>query len=165
MKKSSFSPGIATEGGAETELHGVAWVGDIRRAKRLIRHGANVNFIDSAGETPLHGAAACGWATMVRLLLAAGARHDIHAANTNEMTPLHWAAGWGSLGAVRALIKAGADPDAKDVSGRSAAAIAKEHGQTKAARYLERIAANKHLVPTPGTPRLSSARLQPDAGE
>lgn len=89
MSRSSFVPGVATDGGAETELHGVAWTGEVGRARELVTGGSDVNHIDSAGETPLHGAAANGNTEMVGYLLSVGARVDIP--GTNEMTPLHWA--------------------------------------------------------------------------
>jgi ankyrin repeat protein len=87
-----FTPGNAMEGGAETELHAIAWAGNLRKARRLVRKRADVNYIDAAGETPLHGAAAWGHSSIVRSLLSVGAHHDIPAKNTNNLTPLHWAA-------------------------------------------------------------------------
>ncbi|QLC74114.1 ankyrin repeat domain-containing protein [Pseudomonas sp. LPB0260] len=122
----NFAPGIAIDGGAETELHAIAWAGNLRRARRLVRRGADVNHIDSAGETPLHGAAAWGRASMVRFLLSVGARHDIAALNTNNMTPLLWAAR-ANLKTVKVLLKAGADRDAKDAQGNTAYDIAKKY--------------------------------------
>ena len=78
----NFEPGNALDGGAETELHAIAWAGNLRKARRLVRKGADVNHVDAAGETPLHGAAAWGRSSMVRYLLSVGARHDIKAKNT-----------------------------------------------------------------------------------
>src|SRR6187549_1757093 len=118
MSRSSFVPGVATEGGAETELHGVAWTGELWRARELVEAGADVNHIDTAGETPIHGAAANGHVEMVAYLLSVGARIDIP--GTNEMTPLHWAAGWGNVETVRVLVEAGADARAIDALGQTA---------------------------------------------
>ena len=95
MSQPFWFPGVATEGGAETELHYVAWTGELERARQLVAAGADVNHIDSAGEAPIHGAAACGNAEMVIYLMSVGARIDIP--GTTDMTPLHWAAGWGIL--------------------------------------------------------------------
>ena len=131
----NFAPGNAIDGGAETELHAIAWSGNLRRARRLVRRGANVNHIDSAGETPLHGAAAWGRASMVRFLLSVGARHDIVALNTNNMTPLLWAAR-ANLKTVQVLLKAGADINAKDAQGNTAYDIAKKHHKPEIMAYL-----------------------------
>jgi ankyrin repeat protein len=134
MSHPSFVPGDATEGGAETELHGVAWTGELERARELIATGADVNHIDSAGETPIHGAAANGNSEMVSLLLAAGARIDIP--GTNAMMPLHWAAGWGNLETVRVLVDAGADVAALDALGLTAEQVAVKHKNAAIADYL-----------------------------
>ena len=134
MSHPSFVPSVATEGGAETELHGVAWTGQLERARTLISGGADVNHIDSAGETPIHGAAANGNAEMVSFLLSVGARIDIP--GTNAMTPLHWAAGWGNLETVRVLVDAGADVSVVDALGLSAEQVAVKHKNAAIADYL-----------------------------
>ena len=131
----NFVPGAAIDGGAETELHAIAWAGNLRRARRLVRKGANVNHVDSAGETPLHGAAAWGRTSMVRYLLSVGARHDIQALNTCNMTPLHWAAR-ANLETVKVLLKAGADRNAKDTQGNTAYDIAKKYRKLEIMAYL-----------------------------
>ena len=130
-----FEPGNALDGGAETELHAIAWAGNLRKARRLVRKGADVNHVDAAGETPLHGAAAWGRSSMVRYLLSVGARHDIKAKNTNDMTPLHWAAR-ANLKSVQILLKAGANKEAKDAQGNTAYDLAKKHKRPEIAAYL-----------------------------
>ncbi|MBU1834062.1 MAG: ankyrin repeat domain-containing protein [Gammaproteobacteria bacterium] len=130
-----FEPGNAMDGGAETELHAIAWAGNLRKARRLVRKGADVNHIDAAGETPLHGAAAWGHSSIIRFLLSVGARHDIKAKNTNNMTPLHWAAR-SDLKSVKLLLKAGAEKEAKDAQGNTAYDIAKKHERPEIAAFL-----------------------------
>ncbi|TIH10718.1 ankyrin repeat domain-containing protein [Pseudomonas leptonychotis] len=130
-----FEPGNAMDGGAETELHAIAWAGNLRKARRLVRKGADVNHIDAAGETPLHGAAAWGHSSTVLFLLSVGARHDIKAKNTNNMTPLHWAAR-SDLKSVKLLLKAGAEKEAKDAQGNTAYDIAKKHERPEIAAFL-----------------------------
>jgi hypothetical protein len=43
----------------------------------LLKHGANVNAVDSQGGTPLHHAASWGRREVIDLLLARGADHAI----------------------------------------------------------------------------------------
>ena len=108
-----FVPGIATEGGAETELHAAAWEGNADEIVYLVEAGASVNAVDSAGETALHGAAAWGRVDAVSALTRRGA--DVSIAETAGLTALHWAASHGNLETVQVLLDAGADAAAKDV--------------------------------------------------
>ena len=105
-------------------------------ATRGVAAGADVNHIDTAGETPIHGAAACGRAEMVANLISVGARIDIP--GTNGMTPLHWAAGWGNLESVQVLVEAGADVKVPDVAGRTAEDMALKHQKPDVATYLRK---------------------------
>ena len=130
----------ALDGAAESELHQVAWSGDVLEAAVLLVRGANVNHVDRAGETPLHGAAACGHVEMARLLITAGAEVNLHAVATRGFTPLHWAAGWGNIETVRLLVEAGAHVSAKDSAGVSPEQIALEHKNHDIAAYLRAVA-------------------------
>ena len=148
MSQPSWFPGVATEGGAETELHYVAWSGNTERARQLVAGGADVNYIDTAGETPIHGAAANGNVEMVSFLLSVGARIDIP--GTNDMTPLHWAAGWGNLETVRVLVDAGADVSVINAFGLIAEQVAVKHKNATIADYLR----------SPTTPNASLERTR-----
>ena len=64
--------------------------GQFRLSKRLIKIGANVNYADAAGDTPLHKAALWGNVGLVRLLLSKGAK--AYAINNSGYTPLMSAA-------------------------------------------------------------------------
>ena len=55
------------------QLHEAVADKDIRRVRRLLRQGADVNAPDEDGATPLHYAAAEGDIQVIRLLLEAGA--------------------------------------------------------------------------------------------
>lgn len=154
-KRFRFVPGIATEGGAETPLHGAAWVGAIAAAKRLVKAGADVNAIDSAGETPLHGAAACGQADMVKYLLSAGANPNI--AEAVGLTPLHWAASHGNVETAQALVVAGADVNVKNQRGNTPLQEAKERNRTTLVKYLRTVATNSALLTDALRPRLRRA--------
>ena len=73
-----------------TLLHGMAQLGDVRKATLLLDHGADINAVDEEfRSTPLGFAARWGRRSMVRLLLDRGA--DRHAAGAEWATPLAWA--------------------------------------------------------------------------
>lgn len=76
--------------------------------------GADVNFVDHYGRTPLFSHASA-WQGDARLLLELGARAD--AADHFGVTPLHLAALYGRVEAVKALLEAGADVNVR--SGRN----------------------------------------------
>ena len=146
MSSSSFIPGVATEGGAETELHAAAWSGDVEDARRLIDAGADVNYIDTAGEPPMHGAAACGHVEMVEFLLSQGAR-----INTQErfgLTALHWAASHGGLEVARKLVEHGADTSLRNGNGKTARDVAIAYNAKDVADFLGALPSNKSLERT-----------------
>ena len=135
---SDYENAQASEGAAETPMHGNAWEGNNRAIRRLLRKGWSANILDSTGESPLHGACSWGQATVVRTLLASGADPNIQAIDTGY-TPLHWACGWdGTLGIVRCLLKAGAKTDLTNASGDKPVDIAKKFGRKKTVDLLSR---------------------------
>lgn len=71
--------------------------------------GADVNFIDHYGKTPIFHQAG-SWRGEVPLLIELGA--EVHVA-AGGVTPLHYAAMYGRPEAVRALLDAGADVEAR----------------------------------------------------
>ncbi|XP_042224085.1 uncharacterized protein LOC121867976 [Homarus americanus] len=90
----------------------------LKRAARLLRHGANVSATDSIGWTALHNAANMGQEEMVRLLV------DYHAPletpdPSHGKTALHMAAYSGQEEAVRALLEAGASVNVTDIQGQT----------------------------------------------
>ncbi len=73
-----------------TLLHGMAQLGDVRKAALLLDHGADINAVDDEfRSTPLGFAARWGRRGMVRLLLDRGA--DRNAAGAEWATPIAWA--------------------------------------------------------------------------
>ena len=73
-----------------TLLHDMAHTGDVPKARLLIQHGADVNYIDDEySSTPLGYAARWGHLEMVRLLLDSGA--DPNKSGASWSTPLAWA--------------------------------------------------------------------------
>jgi ankyrin repeat protein len=74
-----------------TILHDMAQKGDIQKAELLMKHGAEVNFVDEEYQsTPLGMAVRWGHVEMVKYLLARGA--DPNKAGAPWATPLAWAA-------------------------------------------------------------------------
>lgn len=133
-------PMTANQGMAESPLHAAAWTGDIKRVKRLIADGADVNWRDSSGETAIFGAASWGHAATVRYLLQAGARHDI--AEDHGYTALHWAASHGNRQTVQVLLDAGADILAVNALGKTPLDIAKPKNKALLQQALARLAAS-----------------------
>lgn len=111
----------------QTLLHSVAAANDVRAARVLLQHGADVNARDKFGQIPLHMAAMCNRldddrVPMMELLLNAGAQID--ARDTGGRTALHTAAIFQQRRLVVALEHAGADPTLADCDGHTATELA-----------------------------------------
>ena len=110
----------------------------------LIEQGANINYIDELGRTPLHRAATNGHAEVCRLLLEQGT--DVHATNWLGLTPLHMAAFNGHFEVCRLLLERGANVHAiaryDDTPLHDAAA----NGHLKVCRLLIEQGANVHVA-------------------
>jgi len=83
----------------------------------LIKKGADVNYKDKNGETPLHLVAAYGKVMMAELFIEKGA--NVNAACTAGWTPLHQASMKGKKEIAALLIKKGALINAEDSSGNT----------------------------------------------
>jgi ankyrin repeat protein len=92
----------------------------------MLKHGADVNFADSAGNTPLIIAAKEGNSLVVDLLLRHGANPNL--ANHNGETAILFASGDRDLYAVKVLLAKGADALKADNQGRNAITVAKQKG-------------------------------------
>lgn len=106
--------------------------GETPVVQRLLEAGAPLNH---AGWTPLMYAAFEGRADLVELLLARGA--EVDARSPNQSTPLMLAARNGHMDAVRRLLAAGADSGLQNDQGYTAAAWARDAGNTDAADLIE----------------------------
>lgn len=122
--------------GGHTPLHTAARLGDLRLAKCLLDHGANVDSIDRLGVSPLILAARMKQCPMVEFLLEHGA--DVNLQNARGNTALHLAA-W-DLGSnyysrqmrrndvVKALFAYGADENAVNWMGATPVEFAMMNG-------------------------------------
>ena len=94
-------------------LHAAVRSWQLQMLKLLIAAGAAVHIEASQPEeTPLHVAAAEGYANAIDLLVGVGMSVDVR--DASGATPLHIAAGIRSLPAVRALLGMGSDANALD---------------------------------------------------
>lgn len=86
--------------------------------KWLIEYGADIEYEDQFGKTPLNYHASRGQSeSQIACLLALGA--NVNTADHQKRTPLHFATASGSLEKVECLVKAGADVHAKDDMGNT----------------------------------------------
>jgi hypothetical protein len=127
-------PGATTKHGhTALELARRSGPGRIRIIEALLEAGAAP---DRGKVPPLVGAAYAQDREVVALLLAAGADPNVTSGHEHN-TALVGAALRGNAQLVQALLDAGADPRHRNRSGRTAAAIANEHGHEQAAALLE----------------------------
>jgi ankyrin repeat protein len=119
----------------------------------LLDGGANPNFADPKGFTPLHIAAESGDVALVKKLLSKGAVLDARTSPakkvsfnpiektlilfsfSGEQTPLLLAAKYNRVDVMRVLIEAGADTQAKSGDGTTLFLAAAGSGHVEAARY------------------------------
>ena len=87
-------------------LHEAAKEGDLKKVKRLIADGSDVNVKAGNGATPLHYAADRGHIDIVEMHISKGA--NVNAINEAGMRPLMFARGSGNKDVVELLIKHGA---------------------------------------------------------
>ena len=92
-----------------------AATGKVKDADKLLNRGADVNFRESDGSTPLH--MAVSYPEMIKFLIGKGAKVD--AADNEHAQPIHCAAFRGHLESVKLLVKAGADCESKGPGGDS----------------------------------------------
>lgn len=78
----------------------------------LLENGANIEYRNEKGQTPINEAAYRSNGTAARLLIAKGANVNTH--DHDKTTPLHHAAHTGASDTVRLLLENGADPTVCD---------------------------------------------------
>jgi hypothetical protein len=93
-----------------------AWQGDMENARKALSQGADVNFQDKTGKTPLIRAIEFGDSLrMVQYLVSKGA--DIERPNSEKETPLLVAIYGGNLDIVKFLVEKGANLKTEDADG------------------------------------------------
>jgi ankyrin repeat protein len=131
--------------GAMTPLSLAASKGQLRVARFLLDHGADINrrssgsiamvgMLQTTDATPLHYAAASGHRAMVELLLERGAAVD--ARSKEGLTPLHLTANRGFQSVSEALLNGKADVNAPDQQGRTPLHLAARFGHSALTTFL-----------------------------
>ena len=100
------------------QLAEAAGEGDVLRTAQLIHRGADVNYRNGDGETPLAFAAA--WSQMPSLALLLSKKANPNVPDAAGGTALMLAAQHGTPEMVRLLLRHGADVDARDRAGHDA---------------------------------------------
>jgi len=117
------------------EIHDAARNGDVAKVQALLKdHPDWVFSKDSAGETPLHLAAAKGFEDVARLLLVHKAK--VNAQDSDGRTPLHLAAQGGHKGVLELLLASNAEVNAKDNKGWTPLHFAASLGRKDVAEML-----------------------------
>lgn len=106
-----------------------AFFGNLDGVKYLLENGANINAIDSVGDTALICAVSMGHFKVVKYLVENGA--DIEKRDNKKKTALRLALDRGQLKIAECLIKKGADINTKDNSGDTALIWASKARNTK----------------------------------
>ena len=130
--------------GWDEELFEAVIDGDTARVRELLGRGANPNAKDRYGNTPLHVAAAWGYADVVKMLLDHYAY--VNARDNSGATPLHRAAAYGRADIARLLLEHGANPSIRDKDGRTPLDIARGRGHEEVARVIEEYMQRKRGV-------------------
>ena len=128
----------AKNGSPESDLHAVAWGGDVSEVRAIIEHGADVNWRDSIGESAIFGAAAWGHSSVVSYLVSVGAEVNL-SEKGRGYTPLHWAASHGNLETLEILIRAGSDSAVADDFGELPIDLACRQGNAAKVAYLKTV--------------------------
>ena len=116
-------------------LHYAARTGDLKRLRKELAAGVDVDTPYRESTTALHDAAHNGQTACLKALLAAGA-------SVHDVSPLIDASLFGHAACVRALIAAGSDVNRKDLEGKTPFSRALWHGRPRVLKILLRAGAD-----------------------
>ena len=117
--------------------------GNLRAVRKWLRAGADANYADKTGRTPLHACCRSNNPELVKTLLKAGAEPDRQ--DEGGWTPLHCAAYNGKIRTMQALIEGGASLDIRAYSGLTPLELARRSRRRIAHELLtESIRRAKH---------------------
>jgi len=127
-------PGTSARERDEALFRAARWPGDPCILDSLVDAGANVNYHDNSGVTPLMNAIQVGNLVSAQWLMGKGA--DLNAIDRRGWSALMVATWYGRIEAVRLLINAGADPSVVSRDRRTALSIAVHQKQPDIAAIL-----------------------------
>lgn len=108
---------------------------NIPMVRQLIRQGASIDVMNTAGESALHLAVKSGNLWMVNYLVEE-ILAPVNVRDSFGRTPLHWAAHKGNAFMVESLIMAGADIEAEDEKGIRVITYAEREGHSDIIKLL-----------------------------
>jgi ankyrin repeat protein len=117
-----------------TPLHLACFFGQVEAAETLINYKAEVNAVSPNRIAVIHSAAASRNATLVKLLLQAGANPNLQ--QQGGYTALHEAAMHNSVERAQALLDAGADRSIRSDAGLTAMEMASNEGNKEVLELL-----------------------------
>ena len=134
-KDASLVKAKSTDGIDEITLNMAAFSGKKDICDLLIKAGADVNFKDAYGNTPLHNAARTNYKDVIDLLLENKA--DINAKNGSGESVVFYAAYFQNSDLVKYLITKGADKNIPNSSGQTPLEMAKDKKYDKVIEALK----------------------------
>lgn len=142
-----------TDGNGNTPLHYAAeWnLNDALLA--LIQKGANVNAVNSNGESALFSAVKADSPATINLLVENGIITDTRSNLTRDHmgnTPLHYAVKWNSLEAAKSVISLGFDVNAQNLAGKTSLSDAARSGKMEMAQLLLNFGADVNAADVSG---------------
>ncbi|GAB4818661.1 hypothetical protein N2152v2_005707 [Parachlorella kessleri] len=130
-----YSQARAALQGRDIDVWRASWLGDTASVRSYLAAGGNVDACDAKGQTALQFACGYGKATVVDVLLGAGADTRL-ARDKARMAPLHRAAARGHAPVVALLLQHGADPRQGSGAGQTPLMYAAQFGHAAALRLL-----------------------------